>query len=171
MERAPSVFLQPDINQSRTDRLIDWLENPAVMRYLNEDRGISSRLRETSDPVFLTCQLNRQGRFFFVCREEDPEPIGFVRLAELKKGDAYELVVAIGREALWGNGYGAQAVVRCLETAFFQRRANTVAANVHRDNLRSLRVFEKVGMRRVSQVGGYVHFLLTREEFLNQRLA
>ena len=66
MERAPSVFLQPDINQSRTARLISWLENPAVMRYLNEDRGVTSRLRETPDPVFLTCQLNRQGRFFFI---------------------------------------------------------------------------------------------------------
>ncbi|WP_312939067.1 GNAT family protein [Oscillibacter sp.] len=170
MERAPSVFLHPDINQPRTNRLISWLENPAVTRYLNEDRGITSRLRETTDPVFLTCQLNRQGRFFFVCREEDPEPIGFVRLAELKKNDAYELVVAIGREALWGNGYGTQAIIRCLETAFFQRRANTVAANVHADNLRSLRVFEKVGMRRVSQGCGYVHFHLTRDEFLNQRL-
>lgn len=173
MERAPSVFLHPDIDRPRTDRLIGWLENPAVMRYLNEDRGVTSRLREAAeqtDPVFLTCQLNRQGRFFFVCREEDPEPIGFVRLAELKKNDAYELVVAIGRQNLWGNGYGTQAICRCLETAFFQRRANTVAANVHRENLRSLRAVEKAGMRRVSQGGGYVHFSLTREEFLDQRL-
>lgn len=173
MERAPSVFLHPDIDSPRTERLIGWLENPAVMRYLNEDRDVASRLREANrraDMVFLTCQLNRQGRFFFVCREEDPEPIGFVRLAELGKSGAYELVVAIGRQNLWGKGYGTQAVCRCLETAFFQRRAGTVAANVHRENLRSLRAMEKAGLRRAAQGGGYVHFSLTREEFLDQRL-
>ncbi|MPM71215.1 hypothetical protein SDC9_118178 [bioreactor metagenome] len=173
MERAPSIFLHPDIDRPRTSRLIGWLENPAVMRYLNEEQGISSRLRkvaERTDPVFLACQLNRQGRFFFVCREGHSEPIGFVRLAELKKHDAYELVVAIGQQTLWGRGYGTQAICRCLETAFFDRRANTVAANVHRDNLRSLRAVEKAGLRRMSQGGDYVHFSLTREEYLNQKL-
>lgn len=173
MERAPSVFLHPDIDRKRISRLIGWLENPAVMRYLNEDQGITSRLREVAertDPVFLACQLNQKGRFFFVCREGYREPIGFIRLAELKKHDAYELVVAIGQQTLWGHGYGTQAIRRCLENAFFERRANTVAANVHRDNLRSLRAVEKAGLRRLSQSGGYVHFSLTRAEYLNQKL-
>lgn len=39
---------------------------------------------EGTDPVLLTCQLNQQGRLSFACPEGCPEPIGFVRLAELK---------------------------------------------------------------------------------------
>jgi len=40
MKKAASVFLRADITLRDVDRMIRWMENPNVTRFLNEDADI-----------------------------------------------------------------------------------------------------------------------------------
>lgn len=51
MKKAASVFLRADITLRDVDRMIRWMENPNVTRFLNEDADIVYFLRQLSDSV------------------------------------------------------------------------------------------------------------------------
>lgn len=86
-----------------------WLEKPQITRYLNEHASVVydlTRLADTVPEPMLGFHLNRQGRFFIICCTEG-DAIGFVKLARTAIPGEYEIVYAIGEDALWGFGYDA----------------------------------------------------------------
>ena len=48
----------------------------------------------------------------------------------------------------WRNGFGNDAVRAALEIAFKQLKVFRVDAHIHRENLASIKLAKKVGMRR-----------------------
>ena len=98
MKKAASIFLRAQIKPEDLDLLMQWMANPNVTRYLNEEPGVIqslNQLRATVSAPMLTYHLNREGQFFLVCPEES-DAIGFVKLRELAKPGVYEIVYAIG---------------------------------------------------------------------------
>ncbi|HPJ76784.1 MAG TPA: GNAT family N-acetyltransferase [Clostridia bacterium] len=170
MERAASVFLHADIDKTKATKLLAWIKDPIVTRYLNEKSDVAEKLNEViqnTHPSLLACHLNKSGRFFFVC-EKNNEPIGFARLADTDNPNEYELVIVIGRKDMWGQGYGTKAVTQCLNTAFFEWRADRVSAYVHMDNIGCAKVLEKSGMKQVSQSENCDYFNVTFDEYLSR---
>ncbi|HQM95678.1 MAG: GNAT family N-acetyltransferase [Clostridia bacterium] len=169
MERAASVFLHADIDTSKAAYLLDWVRDPVVTRYLNEKSDVAEKLNHiitTVHPSLLTCHLNKSGRFYFVCRQNN-EAIGFVRLADTDTPKEYELVIVIGRKEIWGKGYGTKAVRECLRTAFFEWRAERVTAYVHFDNVGCAKALRKAGMKHISQTENCDFFDITFDEFIS----
>lgn len=102
MKKAASIFLRADITLRDVDRMIRWMENPNVTRFLNEDADIVYFLRQLSDSVpepMLGYHFRRVGHFFMVCPENE-DSVGFVRFSPLQDPGAYEIVYVIGEEAL-----------------------------------------------------------------------
>lgn len=70
MMKAASVSLRADITLADVDRMIGWMENPNVTRFLNEDPQIVHFLGQLSANVpepMLSYHFNRSGRFLLVC--------------------------------------------------------------------------------------------------------
>lgn len=169
MERAASVFLHADIDTSKAANLLNWVKDPVVTRYLNEKSDVAEKLNHiitTVHPSLLSCQLNKSGRFYFVCRQNN-EAIGFARLANTDIPNEYELVIVIGRKDIWGKGYGTNAVRKCLNTAFFEWRADRVTAYVHFDNIGCAKALKKAGMKHVLKSESCDFFDITFDEFLS----
>ena len=65
MKKAASVFLRAQITAQDVDLLIQWLENPQVTRYLNEEScaadELRSLLRSVPKPLY-GMRLSREGR-------------------------------------------------------------------------------------------------------------
>ena len=102
MKKAASIFLRADITLRDVDRMIRWMENPNVTRFLNEDADIVYFLRQLSDSVpepMLGYHFRRVGHFFMVSPENE-DSVGFVRFSPLQDPGAYEIVYVIGEEAL-----------------------------------------------------------------------
>jgi ribosomal-protein-alanine N-acetyltransferase len=59
------------------------------------------------------------------------------------------------RAAAWGNGYAAEAAEAMLELAWNGLGISRVLATCRPENLASVRVLEKVGMRRVDYLRGH----------------
>ena len=64
--------------------------------------------------------------------------------------------------SVWGRGYGLEAARACVDAAFAQLPHRRLVAKVEVDNERSLRLAQRLGMRRVGAVSvdGHPHVLL-----------
>lgn len=106
-------------------RMIRWMRNPNVTKYLNEapdvPQSLEQLVRSVPEPMY-QYHLCRTGHFFMVCHQEN-ESVGFVKLLPTAMEGAYEIVYVIGEDALWGHGLGQQAVRSALSKAFLHLRA------------------------------------------------
>ncbi len=169
MEGAASIFLRADIRREDGQNMIQWVENHNVTRYLNEYGDIAEQIKtmlaRTPD-YLLTYYFNRDGQFYLVCMEDD-RSIGFVKLCGMPH-ETYEVVYAIGEEALWGRGLGHQAFMAALNKAFFEKRARYVDAKIYNSNNRSICIARHCGMRVVAQRGNLSVYRVTLDEYLNR---
>ena len=171
MEKAPSVFLRNEIFERDVERIICWINNPEVTKYLNEDPSLTeslARLLKTVPAPMLTYNFNRDGRFFVVCLkngDESSEPVGFVKLKRVTQTE-YEIVYAIGEVCLWGRGYGKRALYSAVNKAFFEMRATNIVARVHPENHRSVRSVRSCGFVCEKDCAAFHRYSLSDAEYL-----
>lgn len=105
MKKAASAFLRMEICHADITRMIRWMRNPNVTKYLNEAPDVAQSLeqlvRSVPEPMY-QYHLCRTGHFFMVCHQEN-ESVGFVKLLPTAMEGAYEIVYVIGEDALWGS--------------------------------------------------------------------
>lgn len=153
--------------------MIRWMDNPNITRYMNEDPHIVSALRQLSMTVpapMLTYHFNRMGHFFLVCLE-DGSTVGFVKLNRLSEPGAYEIVYAIGEDALWGHGFGEGAIRAALAKVFLEWRAEKVIAKIVPQNQRSIRSVCACGFQKYGVDGQLLRYSITTEAYLQQLCA
>ena len=170
MKKAASIFLRADITLRDVDRMIRWMENPNITKYMNEDPGIVHFLRRLSLSVpepMLSFHFNRSGHFFLACPEAG-DSVGFVRLTPMAGDNTYEIVYAIGEEALWGRGLGEGAIQAALAKAFFELRAERLVAKIVPDNRRSIRSVCGCGFSYCGMDGSLQRYSITAEAYLRQ---
>ena len=167
MRKAASVFLRAEIYRRDVARMILWMENPHVVRYLNEEHHVVQSLRTlmaTTPEPLLALQLNRTGRFLLICGKDD-RAIGFVKLKPLRPG-CHEIVFVIGEEGLWGNGYGRAAIEAALSMAFLEWRADEIIARIDPQNLRSIRAAGACGLTCAEDTGRLHTYAVTFDGYL-----
>ena len=170
MKEAASVFLRADIRREDGLRLVKWMRNRNVTRYLNEKGDVSDELLSLMDRTpdgMLSYHLNQSGRFFLVC-DANGESIGFIRLKPYAEGGC-EIVYVIGEETLWGRGYGRHALELALAKAFFELRRESVVARIIKENTRSTRTAAHCGMRLVHGGENLHVYQITAEEYLARK--
>lgn len=168
MKKAASVFLRTNITVDDAYKLIEWLENKEITKYLNESPEATDEIRTVVASLnthLLTYHFNRYGRFFMIDTDSG-NTIGFIRLAEMKIDNAYEIVIVIGDKTKWGQGYGRNALKKCLQILFFDLRADMLLANIHVENIHSIHLFEKSGLYREKENRNTVRYKISKHEFL-----
>jgi ribosomal-protein-alanine N-acetyltransferase len=73
--------------------------------------------------------------------------IGWAGLQDLPETDEIEVGYLLGK-AHWGQGLATEAALASLEYGFETLKLRQIVAIVHRENLASQRVVEKLGLRR-----------------------
>lgn len=170
MKKAASIFLRADITLRDVDRMIRWMENPNVTRFLNEDADIVYFLRQLSDSVpepMLGYHFRRVGHFFMVCPEHEGS-VGFVRLSPLRNPGAYEIVYVIGEEALWGHGFGKAAIRAAQAEAFLNLNAQKLVAKIMPENRRSVRSVCACGFSKITAQSSLSHYDITGQAYFQQ---
>lgn len=134
------------------------MSNEHVYRYLNEHQQLTAQLKNIYDsrlPVF-TPLFNRNGRFYMTCAD-DVRAIGSLRM-KYAPGNAVEMVVAIGEEEMWGQGYGRASLTEAMKIAFFELRREKMIAHIYKENARSRQMFLNRGFvpgREGASMGEY----------------
>lgn len=164
--RCSNIHLRQEIFKSDAWKIIDWLEDHEVSKYLNERQNVCRGIRQVISNInmpILTHLFNQNGSFFIVTTKEK-ESIGFLRLVPKKEGA--EMVVVIGDREKWGRGFGTNAISEGLKHAFFNWRVDEVIAKIHFNNERSRRVFKKVGFIENKELVVETQYSITIEKFL-----
>ncbi len=162
----PFISLCPEITRADALKLMGWLEDESVTRYLSDSRHVSRFIEEVIGRVqlpILTHLFNQGGRFFMAYDRHDV-PVGFVRL--VKTGRDCEMVLVIGNRDNWGRKLGASTIREGMKLAFFEMRADKLVAKILPENARSLNAFERCGFLLESQTPALKSFAMTSERYL-----
>ena len=152
MKKAASAFLRMEICHADITRMIRWMRNPNVNKYLNEAPDVAQSLEQlvrfVPKPMY-QYQLCRTGHFFMVCHQEN-ESVGFVKLLPTAMEGVYESVCdwrgcALGSWA-WSAGGAFGAVEGVSASA---RRPGCCESDAAESPLDSLRL-----CLRISADGG-----------------
>lgn len=164
--KAINVQLRQEIYRSDAWKIIDWLEDDEVIRYLNEHQNVIKSIKQVMSRVnmpILTHLFNNNGSFFIVTTKSE-EPIGFLKLVPKARGA--EMVIVIGDKEKWGRGLGTNAIFEGLKHAFFNWRVDEVIANINLKNERSIKVFNKVGFKKEKLLPREIQYSMSINEFL-----
>ena len=120
--------------------LIEYLSDPEVVRF--EPYGVFSAemcVREAEERA-------RNSAFIAVCLTDTGKLIGNLYFCHLENGN-YTMGYVFNR-AYWRQGYATEAMKALLENAFRKGGAHRVQAECNPDNTRSVRLLERLHMRR-----------------------
>ena len=119
-------------------RMIRWMRNPNMTKYLNEAPDVAQSLeqlvRSVPEPMY-QYHLCRTGHFFMVCHQEN-ESVGFVKL-----------------------------LPTATEGAYLHLRADRVVAKVMPQNLRSIRCVRACGFQQMAEMPRLVRFEITFDAY------
>ena len=128
-----------------TARYVDWLNDPAINRYL-EVRHVPQTLMSTR--AFVQSVKENGDDYLFGLFCDEAGHIGNIRLGPVDR--LYKRAVLglmIGEPGSHGQGYGAEAIRTVCRWAFQDLRLHKLEAGCYAANMGSLRAFERVGFR------------------------
>lgn len=123
--------------------------DPEVTRYAG---GLKNRAE--SDAILRRLIQRLEGTGFGLLAVEDKDSklvIGWCGVQQMRHLDGYEVIYAL-RQDRWGQGLALEASLAILEHAFGVDGLDGVHGLVFPENVRSIRVLEKLGMSYVSSV-------------------
>ena len=164
-----SVTLRTEILPTDLTAMMRWLANPHVSHNLNEHEQITAQLHQIYDarlPV-LTPLFNQNGRFWMIDRDFE-RSVGFLR-AVYGAENSVEMVIAIGDEALWGQGLGKKALQAALREIFLEMRKSRILVHIKHGNTRSHNLFMNSGFSFVQERTHTTQYLLTFDDYLHPR--
>lgn len=160
-----NIVLSQEVYRSDAEKICDWLKDEEIISFLNEEVDVQKKLMNTINRInmpILTHLFNNNCRFFII--KNLYGSIGFLRL--VPKNNHVEIVVAVGEKELWGIGIGHNAVIKALNVAFFEMRANYVVAKIKKINERSQSLFKGIGFKEVRELPMEIEYKITMEAFI-----
>jgi RimJ/RimL family protein N-acetyltransferase len=141
--RGERVFLR-SAEPEDAELVYRWHQDIALRRLGGDPPRSLARLRRRSAAL-----LEEEGASvfsFLICRLDDGQPIGRMDLFEIDRLNGSAAVgVEIGERAMWGRGYGTDAVNALLDFAFAELRLERVWLGTASNNMRAQRSYAKSG--------------------------
>ena len=160
--RGEKVFLRPAEREDLAT-FVRWFNDAETAHFLAQRSPLSMPLEERWFENMLAGH-GKDSYHFVICRLEDEEPIGTIGLFDV---DHYNggagFGITIGDKALWGRGYGTDALNALVDFGFGQLRLERIWCHCYVYNQRGRRSYEKAGfqvegtLRRAHYQDGVYH--------------
>jgi RimJ/RimL family protein N-acetyltransferase len=147
------VYLRP-LEESDAATCHPWFSDPEVRVHLGR-HALPCTERDSLE--FIRTQETRKEQAFAIIVRADGRHIGNCSLFRLNLIDRNaELGIAIGDKALWGKGFGREAVVLLCRHGFRALNLHRITLQVHATNERGLKCYARVGFKQEGILRDYV---------------
>lgn len=131
--------------QDCTDRYVTWLNDPEISGHLEAKWHAPYTLEQVEAYVRAELESTRNYLFAIIDRESEKH-IGNIKIGPIDPNHNYAVLgYFIGERAVWGRGYGTDAIRVATRIAFDVLALHYMTAYVADDNAASGRVLEKSG--------------------------
>lgn len=128
-------------------RYCAWLNDPTINRFLETRHEV-----QTLDSVRRYVEAMRadpRQNFWAICVEAGARHIGNIKLGPINAAHGHaDVSVFLGEKDCWGHGYATEAIALVARFAFQTLQLNKLKAGAYRENVASIRAFEKCGFRQ-----------------------
>ncbi len=147
------LWLKPMTLEHCTQRYVDWLNDPLLMRYL-ETRY--EPVTMASNRAYVSaCLANPDVRLWAITLKETGEHIGNIKLGPINhRHVSADLGYFIGEKHLWGRGYATEAISMATNYAFTAMNLRLVRAGVYKANAASGAALCKAGYEDAGVIFG-----------------
>lgn len=123
-----------------------WVADPEVARWILP----AWPLLPSSWEEWLQRVYTSPDSLHFAIILNDGRHIGNVGLHSIRWGEkTAEVGIVLGEKDCWGQGYGPEALRLLARYAFEELGLEKLVLHVHKENVRALRAYRKVGFREV----------------------
>ncbi|HKU87954.1 MAG TPA: GNAT family N-acetyltransferase [Casimicrobiaceae bacterium] len=143
------LVLEPQVT-AHAEPMYALLQDPAIYRYENEPPESVDWLRERFRRLESRTSADGSEQWLnWVVRLRDSDLIGYVQATACEALPAAIAYVFASR--WWGHGYASEAVVAMMEELAESYGARAFSAVLKRDNLRSVRLLERLGFEQADE--------------------
>lgn len=141
-----TILIRPLSAGDVTDRYVGWLNDPIVYRFL----GIRHRERSfTAEDILSFIETCRETHRFHWGIFFEERHVGNVSCSEWSLANRWiDISYILGEKDVWGRGVATAAVGAAIEHLFAEHLFNRVQAHAVLENTASVRVMEKLGMKK-----------------------
>jgi RimJ/RimL family protein N-acetyltransferase len=145
------LILRPFEPEEDGEQMLEVYGDPVVMRFIPEDvyHGLDA-VRATLER-YAREQESLGFSFWAVVERDGGHVVGDAGFGVFRQTGDIELGYSLRRDR-WGRGYATEAARACLEAGFEHLQVDRIVAVVDAENLRSLRVAERIGMVKADTV-------------------
>jgi RimJ/RimL family protein N-acetyltransferase len=158
---------------------VRWAYDSEYVRLLDSNVGAPVSVKKITEWIEKDLEKDPPSEYSFMIRRlEDERLVGMIGLGGsiIPHGEAF-VGIGIGERALWGKGYGTDAMRVILRYGFTELNLRRVSLDVFEYNPRAIRSYEKAGFVHEGRVRQYLHrsgrrwdlvFMgILREEWMN----
>lgn len=154
------------MNERDVDEIFAMRSDSEIMRFIREPQ---SRAESVNWVKLVSSRWeNEKIGFYALIEKSSKEFAGWCGIWRLQETDEIEVGYAIGKK-FWGRGLATEAAFVLLQYAFEELKPEKIVAVARPENVASLRVMEKLGMK-YDYTGNFygrelVHYSVTKDEF------
>jgi ribosomal-protein-alanine N-acetyltransferase len=167
--------------ESDSEAIFRIQSNPEMTKYTPDEPWKS--IEEGKEFIKLTQWLYELKHatfrhFFAIIEKESKNLIGYCGVGGIAYDRTENEVFYAIEKGFWGKGYATEVGKAMLEYGFIQLGLKKIIAAVHIKNLASIRVLEKIGLKRVGIINGLADeyspfngeysYLINRNEYIKE---
>ena len=165
---APTLTLEPQ-TVAHAEEMFAVLRDPAIYEYENEPPPSLEWLRTRFAKLESRQSADGQQQWLnWVIRLPTSEPIGFVQATVHPNGNAG--IAYVLASAYWGRGLARDAVAAMMAELVEHYRVRTFSAVLKRENLRSVKLLERLGFSLAS-IAEHIESQVDLDELLMLRVS
>lgn len=141
------IYLRRIFKEDLEGNYFHWLNDPEVTKWMQH--GLFPNSERKMDSYYQSLENSQSDIFLAIILKEDDRHVGNVGLHRINYFfRTAEIGILVGEKDCWGRGLGTQAVKLVAEHAFLRLNLNRVFAGAVKENIGSIRIFEKAGFQR-----------------------
>ncbi|NQU59157.1 MAG: GNAT family N-acetyltransferase [Rhodospirillales bacterium] len=144
---SPELFLRPLTKDDASQTYVDWLNNPAINRFLETRFEVQSL---ESVRTFIEAINKRDDEHLFgIFLSETGRHVGTIKVGPIKPHHRVaDVSLFIGEKDCWGQGLATNAIRLITGYAFKELGLSKLSASMYAPNIGSLAAFIKAGFRK-----------------------